>query len=226
MRASVTYLDHLVGNIINTIDELGLRKNTIVFFTGNNGSAVSGCPQWRSLPERQGRGRATGAPRAFHCRAPFLSKGSVVSRDLIDFTDLYPTFLDLAGITSRKTSRWSSRPSCPAYAAARSLSKAKLEVYSQLGEFRMIRDWNHIVDNKGSFHNPTRQRPSARETVSKLDKIARGRRQRLQMILERFPENATSQLGNSNPQRREMDNSGKTAPGFCKGMRADERSSP
>ena len=99
----VTYLDYLVGKIINTIDELGLRKNTIVFFTGNNGSAVSGSLNGEAY-ERQGRGGGLGGSCAFHCRAPFLSKESVVSRDLIDFSDLYPTFLDLAGLPLQKTS--------------------------------------------------------------------------------------------------------------------------
>ena len=56
---SVTYLDHLVGKIINTIDELGLRKNTIVFFTGNNGSAVSGTLNGEAYPKGK-EGRATG----------------------------------------------------------------------------------------------------------------------------------------------------------------------
>ena len=53
----------------------------------------------------------------------------------------------------------------------------------------MIRDWYHIVDNKGAFHNLAKD-PRQERPVSKLDKIAPGRRQRLQMILDRFPEDA------------------------------------
>ncbi|MEC8778194.1 MAG: sulfatase-like hydrolase/transferase, partial [Verrucomicrobiota bacterium] len=191
---NVTYLDHLVGKIINSIDELGLRKNTIVFFTGNNGSAVSGTLNGEAYPKGKGGEGDWGAHVPFIVRAPFLSKGNVVSRDLIDFTDLYPTFLDLAGITPPENLTLDGKSIVPSLRGSEDPYQKRSWVYSQLGEFRMIRDWNHIVDNKGSFHNlakdPLQERP-----VSKLDKIAPGRRQRLQMILERFPENATSPVG-------------------------------
>jgi hypothetical protein len=53
----------------------------------------------------------------------------------------------------------------------------------------MIRDWQHVVDSKGSFHDLQKD-PLQQHTVSPLDTIAPGRRQRLQMILKRFPPNA------------------------------------
>jgi arylsulfatase A-like enzyme len=190
----VTYLDHLVGKIINTIDELGLRKNTIVFFTGNNGSAVSGTLNGEAYPKGKGGEGDWGAHVPFIVRAPFLSKGNVVSRDLIDFTDLYPTFLDLAGITPPENLTLDGKSIVPSLRGSEDPYQKRSWVYSQLGEFRMIRDWNHIVDNKGSFHNLAKD-PRQERPVSKLDKIAPGRRQRLQMILERFPENATSPVG-------------------------------
>ena len=191
---NVTYLDHLVGKIINTIDELGLRKNTIVFFTGNNGSAVSGTLNGEAYPKGKGGEGDWGAHVPFIVRAPFLSKGNVVSRDLIDFTDLYPTFLDLAGITPPENLTLDGKSIVPSLRGSEDPYQKRSWVYSQLGEFRMIRDWNHIVDNKGSFHNLAKD-PRQERPVSKLDKIAPGRRQRLQMILERFPENATSPVG-------------------------------
>jgi hypothetical protein len=62
-------------------------------------------------------------------------------------------------------------------------------IFSQLGDFRMIRDWEHILDSSGNFHDLTKD-PLQQNEVSPLDKIAPGRRQRLQMILDRFPKNA------------------------------------
>ena len=53
----------------------------------------------------------------------------------------------------------------------------------------MVRDWHHILDSEGNFHNLGKD-PRQEQEVSPLDKIAPGRRQRLQMILDRFPKNA------------------------------------
>ena len=52
----------------------------------------------------------------------------------------------------------------------------------------MIRDWQHIVDNQGGFHDLLKD-PLQKHEVSPLDKIAPGRKQRLEMILKRFPTN-------------------------------------
>lgn len=188
---NVTYLDHLVGKIINNIDELGLRKNTIVFFTGKNGSAVSGNLYGEAYPKGKGAEGDWGAHVPFIVRAPFLSKGNIVSRDLIDFTDLYPTFLDLAGITSPENLTLDGKSIVPSLRGNQDPYQKRSWVYSQVGNFRMIRDWYHIVDNKGSFHNLTKD-PRQERPVSKLDKIAPGRRQRLQMILDRFPDDGPS----------------------------------
>ena len=52
-------------------------------------------------PTLKGKGRKAdwGVHVPLIVRAPFLSDGGRVSRDLIDFTDLYPTFLELAKVT-------------------------------------------------------------------------------------------------------------------------------
>lgn len=49
----------------------------------------------------------------------------------------------------------------------------------------MIRDWQHILDSQGNFHDLLKD-PCQQEEVSRLDKIAPGRRQRLQRILDRL----------------------------------------
>jgi hypothetical protein len=53
----------------------------------------------------------------------------------------------------------------------------------------MIRDWHHFIDKRGSFHNLL-QDPRQERAVNPQDKIAPGRQKRLQMIFDRFPEDA------------------------------------
>src|SRR5436309_10442820 len=40
--ANVEYMDKLVGRLIDELDRLDLRKNTLVIFTGDNGTARFG----------------------------------------------------------------------------------------------------------------------------------------------------------------------------------------
>ena len=162
-----------------------------MFFTGNNGSAVSGNLNDEVYPKGRGEEADWGAHVPFIVRAPFLSKGNIVSRDLIDFTDLYPTFLDLAGIIAPENLTLDGKSIVPSLRGSEDPYQKRSWVYSQLGEFRMIRDWNHMIDNRGSFHNLSKD-PRQERPESKLDKIAPGRRQRLQIILDRFPNDGPS----------------------------------
>ena len=186
---NVTYMDHLVGKLVAAVDKLGLKERTLIVFTGDNGSASPGTLNEKPYPKGKGREANWGAHVPFIVRAPFLNRGGVVSRDLIDFTDLYPTFLELAGVTPPKALKLDGKSFVPSLRGDEDPFKKRSWIYSQIGDFRMIRDWYHIIDNKGAFHNLLKD-PRQEEKVNPQDKIAPGRRQRLQMILDRFPKNA------------------------------------
>ena len=186
---NVTYMDHLVGKLVAAVDELGLKEKTLIVFTGDNGSASPGSLQGEPYPKGKGREADWGVHVPFVVRAPFLNKGGIVSRDLVDFTDLYPTFLDLAGVNPPEKLKLDGKSFVPSLRGSEDPYKKRSWVYSQIGKFRMIRDWTHIIDNKGAFHNLLKD-PRQERKVNPLDKIAPGRRQRLQMILDRLPQNA------------------------------------
>ena len=186
---NVTYMDHLVGKLVRTVDDLGLKERTVIIFTGDNGSASPGTLDGEPYPKGKGRQADWGAHVPFIVRAPFLSKGGIVSRDLIDFTDLYPTFLELAGIDPPRAIKLDGKSFLPGLRGDEDPFKKRSWIYSQIGDFRMIRDWTHLLDSRGAFHNLLKD-PRQEQEVSPLDKIAPGRRQRLQMILDRFPGNA------------------------------------
>ena len=99
-RAMVRYTDLLVGRILDAIDELGIAQNTLVIFTTDNGTArgIEGERNGRPVMGGKGLMLETG------CRAPFFARwvgqvgpGRVVPA-LVDFTDLFPTMLELAGV--------------------------------------------------------------------------------------------------------------------------------
>jgi arylsulfatase A-like enzyme len=96
----VTYMDKIVGRIVNKVDELGLRENTLVIFTGDNGTNRNIKSKMSNGQVIQGdKGNTTDAGT----RVPLIARwpGAVpagrVCRDLVDFSDFVPTFAELTG---------------------------------------------------------------------------------------------------------------------------------
>ena len=92
--ACVSYVDAQIGRMLDTLDELGLRKNTIVILWGDHG--------WH-LGEHNFWGKhnvlhlATNSPLIVS--APGFAAGQRCER-LVEFVDIYPSLCDLAGITT------------------------------------------------------------------------------------------------------------------------------
>jgi len=96
----VAYMDKIVGQIVEQLDESGLLDNTLVLFTSDNGThrgITSKMKDGRRI--RGGKGLMTDAGT----HVPFVAywKGvtpkGVVKDDLVDFSDFLPTVVDAAG---------------------------------------------------------------------------------------------------------------------------------
>jgi uncharacterized sulfatase len=92
--ASISFLDANVGRLLDALDRLGLRENTIVIFISDHGYLLGERGQWmkQMLFERSAR-----APLII--AAPGVSKTAQSSQRIVEFIDLYPTLADLAGVT-------------------------------------------------------------------------------------------------------------------------------
>ena len=184
--APIRYVDRFVGELVESLDQKGLTDNTLIVFT-------SASPLVDSQPTNRVQGAKSHtvlSDRTVHVpfvvRAPFLTKGGNASRDLIDFTDLFPTLLEVAGIEPPMNVELDGRSFLPGLKGSVDPFEKRSWIYSQFGETWMIRDWEHILDSAGNFHDLLRD-PLQQEAVSPLDKQAPGRRQRLEMILKRLP---------------------------------------
>jgi arylsulfatase A-like enzyme len=97
----VTQCDESAGRILDKLDELGLRENTIVVFMSDNGglATAEGSPT-SNLPFRCGKGwnYEGGIRSPFIVRYPKSVKPNTASDVPVVSTDFYPTLLDLAGI--------------------------------------------------------------------------------------------------------------------------------
>lgn len=94
---SVTYMDRQVGELLDELDRLGLTQNTAVIFAGDNGSSTGGTHANRAVPAGKGRTIERGVHVPLIVRLPGVSGGRATSA-LADFSDIFPTMLDLAGL--------------------------------------------------------------------------------------------------------------------------------
>ena len=98
--AMVRYMDHLVGRLTNALDQLGLRERTYIFFTTDNGTSrgIEGRMNGRVVKGGKGTLGENGMRAPFIVSAPGYAPSGLTSDALVDFTDLFPTFTELADI--------------------------------------------------------------------------------------------------------------------------------
>jgi arylsulfatase A-like enzyme len=99
-KAMVEYMDDIVGLLVATLDDLGLRENTIILFTTDNGSTTGISARRNGIWIEGGKGTLgePGMNEPFIVNGPGLVPVGKKTNVLTDFTDLFPTFLDLAGV--------------------------------------------------------------------------------------------------------------------------------
>ena len=99
-RDMMTYMDKQVGRIVDKLDELSLRENTVILFVGDNGTDRDVISQWKGQSIRGEKGYTVEAGT----HVPFIAnwKGTIAqgvrNKDLVDFTDFLPSILDLAEV--------------------------------------------------------------------------------------------------------------------------------
>ncbi|MFV0268400.1 MAG: sulfatase-like hydrolase/transferase [Draconibacterium sp.] len=93
----VAYADKIVGRIIQKLEELNLDENTLVIFTGDNGTNISISSHIGEELIVGGKGKTTDAgthvPLVVHWPAQIKEK--LVFNELIEFSDFFPTLAEL-----------------------------------------------------------------------------------------------------------------------------------
>ncbi|OUX37895.1 MAG: hypothetical protein CBE26_02280 [Kiritimatiellaceae bacterium TMED266] len=96
----VAYLDYLVGDLIETVDQAGLAENTLILFTADNGTDHRITSFQEGVAVRGAKGKmtmdATQVP--FLVRWPSRVAAGLEVDGLIDFSDIFSTFRDIAGL--------------------------------------------------------------------------------------------------------------------------------
>lgn len=97
-KAMVRYTDFILDKLLNSLEELGLRENTIIVWTTDNGTAgnITGIRNGNSVQGGKTLLTENGINAPFIVNCPGMVPATE-SDAIIDFTDLYPTFVELAG---------------------------------------------------------------------------------------------------------------------------------
>lgn len=101
--AMVAYLDKLVGGVAEHLRKEGIERNTLLIFTGDNGTDRGVTVDFRGQQVKGEKGR--GAERGTHVPLIISWPGTAkpgVREDLVDFTDMLATFTDVAGVAKPK----------------------------------------------------------------------------------------------------------------------------
>jgi arylsulfatase A len=98
---NISYMDKLVGKLIAELERLKLREKTLIVYFGDNGTANKWAPTstigGRRLLGEKGSMFEGGSRVPLVVNWPGVTPAGRVSQDLIDSSDFFPTFAELAG---------------------------------------------------------------------------------------------------------------------------------
>ncbi len=99
-KAMVRYTDFILGRIVKALDDLKIRNNTIIIWTTDNGSTGSLVNVMNKRKVKGGKIKYTenGVNAPFIVNCPGIVPQGKTTNALVDFTDMLPTFAQLAGV--------------------------------------------------------------------------------------------------------------------------------
>ena len=118
----IASMDDMVGRMVRAVDEMGVRDNTLIIFTTDNGTPsasyhsvtekgkmtrpkVYSIRDGKIVPGGKGKMDDTGTRVPFIANWPGRIKKGTEVEDMVDLTDLLPTIADVAGLKDDRVPR-------------------------------------------------------------------------------------------------------------------------
>jgi arylsulfatase A-like enzyme len=180
---NIAYMDKLLGKVVSEIERLGLREKTVLVFSGDNGTArESGKVHHRQINGAKGSMWEGGS------RVPLIAswKGKTpqgkVLPDMVDFTDFYSTFAELAGAKPPQGLTFDSRSFAPQIQGKK--GSPREWIYVQLGANWYVKEKAWKMNQAGDLYD-MKQAPFEEKLVPKdaSDAESVAARLRLQTVL-------------------------------------------
>jgi arylsulfatase A len=199
---NVAYLDKQVGEIVAELDKLGLREKTLIVFAGDNGTKGEAAPiGGRKVLGEKGSLLEGGS------RVPLIAnwKGTTpagkVLDDLVDFSDMSPTFAALGGAKLPNGVTIDGHSYAPQLRGEKGTPREW--VYVQLGQGWYVREQGWKLTQSGALFDmseaPFAEKPVAADAANKAATAAR---ERLQAVLAKLnPGGGAAGGGDERPRR-------------------------
>jgi arylsulfatase A len=180
----VTYMDHLIGRILTRLKHHGLDRNTLILFTGDNGTGKQITSKIAGMDLKGGKGTMTEAGS----RVPLVAwwPGTIrpaVRDEFFCLVDVLPTITSMAGIKlDGKVDGMDL-----SHHLNGKMGKDRKHVLINHGKGYFVRDQRFRINQDGKFYDipvsSDKERYSEKQSV---DPAHADRRQQLQGILDDF----------------------------------------
>ncbi len=99
-KAMVRYTDKITGEVVQALENAGIRENTIIIWTTDNGTtrSITGTLNGWKVKGAKAQTTEPGICAPFIVSRPGTIPSNVTSDALIDFSDIFPTCIDISGI--------------------------------------------------------------------------------------------------------------------------------
>jgi arylsulfatase A len=181
---NVSYMDRQVGELLDELDRLGLAENTVIIFAGDNGSSSGGTHGGHAVSAGKGRTLERGVHVPLIVRFPGAIGGRVTA-ELADFSDIYPTVLEVAGVTGEAGDGHSWVPlllGTPGYTS-------REWIYAQRDTSRTVRDHRFKLDSEGGFFEIAIDPDQNSPVASTRDAATAAAHRKLSTVLASVPAN-------------------------------------
>ncbi|MCX7015599.1 MAG: sulfatase-like hydrolase/transferase [Candidatus Sumerlaeota bacterium] len=178
LKANVEYVDYQMGQIVKRLEEMGIRDNTVLLFTCDNGTSG------------YGKGNLTGEAGP---RVPMIVNGPGRVRPigpsdaLVDFTDVLPTLVDLAGAQLPDDYVLDGHSFAPVLRGEKESTREW--IFSVYADKRFLRDKRWLLDGNGRLWDcdDNRTGEGYQDVTDSQDPEAVEARRRFEKILETLP---------------------------------------
>ena len=145
--AAVTAMDRDIGRILDKLEEKGLREDTLVVFTSDNGFSCGHHGFW-------GKGNGTYPPNMYEnsIKVPFvvshptrIPAGSV-QEGMVSAYDFMPTLLDYLGLPLPENLDLPGQSTLPLLLGTDDTGRQEVVIYDEYGATRMMRteEWKYV----------------------------------------------------------------------------------
>jgi arylsulfatase A len=143
LATNVRYMDHLVGKLVKAIDDAGLSENTVILFTGDNGTEGAGKAQLTDAGVRE----------PLIVRMPGTVPAGVTSKAMVSLADVLPTIAEMIDSPLPKENEIDGRSFASVIRGKSTTHRETL--FSFFRDGKMMRDERFILQGDGKLMDTT-----------------------------------------------------------------------